>query len=140
MTNNNTITFAFSLSDLPMLAHALMIGGTTAFMCGNKDAKNRCDELRAMIEEHIPEAVKIMDDEEWVEIINCLGHSSEWSVYLDGERWRFARYITIKIDDKCWRARRWTERGDDATDSINGLIAALEDMAPLTTKRVDKIE
>jgi len=141
MNNNNTITFAFNLSDLPMLAHALMISGTTAMMCGNKDAQKRSDELRDMFEEHIPEAVKIMDDEEWIEIINCLGQSSEWFVYLGGTRWGGrARYITVDIDGKTWKAKHWIDNDKKPNKQINGLIDALEEMAPLSTKMIDRPE
>ena len=131
---NKKITFEFQLSDLPMLADAMMIAGNTAMLCSNPVAQKRCDEIRNMIAEHIPAAALLMDGEEWVEIMACLNKSSKWNVYLSGNRWSYARYYTIAIDDKTWKSKRWADKDTNTVALIEGLIEVLYEMAPLTTE------
>jgi len=137
--NNNKITFAFNLSDLPMMADAMSIAGCTAMLCGQPAAQKRCDEIKEMIEAHIPPILNLIDGEEWINIVLLLGKSTKWNVYEGGSSWsRHTRYYKIIIDDKVWQSKGWIDDKVSKTEraaNIAGLVEALDSMAPLTTER-----
>jgi hypothetical protein len=106
MTDIPKVSFEFDVTDLPMLAHALMIARNTAMMCGNKQAEARLESLRECVDALIPEGALVLDAFDWAEIGMALPKAQEVEVRIDKASWRGSWYreghITVDVDGKTW--------------------------------------
>jgi len=75
-------TLEFHEADAMMLAHALMLHATRAWMANNSRAMERLETYRARFEELIPAAARIFDENVWSEMAMALEHAASFSVDL----------------------------------------------------------
>lgn len=136
MSNNRTgVTLSFfDISDLPALAHALMIARNTAMMSGKPVAAQRLQALQEQVSALIPDAVKVFDEADWCEILAAIYEGEEWSVDVRKPRghdsfWVREGHICVEIGDKTWLSRARDHSLD--TPVVDDLRALLEEIAPL---------
>jgi len=123
-------TLEISISDLPMLAHAVSIGRSTAYMCGHKMASERMARLLHLIRAQIPEAATIFDEYVFCDLCAHLAETPTWTVELRGwpSAWRSEGQIVVSIGTKEFVSEKSNyKEGCETLATVKGF---LEEMAP----------
>lgn len=137
LTNNATKrTLEFELADAPMLAHALQIEATTAWMSRKHDVKNRLMMYHALIEKNVAKAALLFDGEDWAEIGMALRNAETFMVTIEKRSWEesfntwYGGVLVVLIEERRWCADTFTPFLPGAPEVLT-VHAALSEIAPM---------
>lgn len=134
-------TIEFDVTDALMLAHAMMIASTTAWMCGHPGARERCKKYAAMFAAHVPPAARVFDGDTWAEIGMALATGLSFQVDAESRAGHFDCLIvrvfaaggtSLRFRSKPLRGDERTRFRDGAHDATIAAVAVvLADIAPI---------
>ncbi len=123
--------------DVPMIRHALGIGGNTAMLCSHGKAKARFREYEAVLLPHIPPEAALFEEEAWGELGLALAKAEFFHVTLEPkdrhvkDDWWWDGHLVVTVGEERFATNPWrhpVKRGGPEAENLHRVLAELAPM------------